>query len=370
MRRVADWLPCMLGLLLLATLVSLQWPRIVRGQNDFAALYAGGRLVGTPDLYSRTANQAVIKSAVGVTMESVVYTRPPFYAVLLKPLTVLPYRAAYGLFCALCLASIGWFVIRFSKECPALSVYASFFIPVATFLPQGQDTPLLLLFVGGSILLTRQGREFLAGLVLSLCAIKFHLFLLLPVLLLLKKRWRILAGALAGIGILSLLGIIVAGPDSFEQYVAVLRDPWINFSADMMPNLHGLAATSLGGSTSHIEFAAVCAVVLAFAWACSRTEDYEFLFAIGLLSSLLVSYHSGISDQILLLPAFVLLTRSCMYKPLRIALALSLTPLPYFTGLPVSVIVPPMLFAVLILMCAAMWQPERNLAGSYLKQNS
>ena len=115
-------------------------------------------------------------------MESVVYTRPPFYAVLLKPLTFLPYLAAYGIFCVLCVSSVIWFVVRFSKECEALPLYASFSIPLAAFLPQGQDTPLLLIFTGVSILLARQGRDFLAGVVLSLCAIKFHLFLFVPLL--------------------------------------------------------------------------------------------------------------------------------------------------------------------------------------------
>lgn len=329
MRRVADWLPCLLGLALLTTLVSLQWRRIVRGQNDFVALYAGAKLVGTPDLYSRTANQEVIKSAIDATMESVVYTRPPFYAVLLKPLTLLPYRAAYGVFCALCLASIGWFVVRFSRECEALPFYASFCIPIATFLPQGQDTPLLLLFVGGSIILSRKGQDFLAGMALSLCAIKFHLFLLLPILFVVKKRWRILAGGFCGIGVLSLSGMIVAGPNSFVDYLAVLRDPWINFSVDMMPNLHGLIATLTRNSAPPVvEIAAACTVAGAFLWICRKTAEYEFLLALSILGSLLVSFHSGISDQLLLLPAFVLLAGFCTYKPLRIVLALLLSPLP------------------------------------------
>ncbi|HEY3742545.1 MAG TPA: hypothetical protein VGL53_22000, partial [Bryobacteraceae bacterium] len=90
MRRIVDWLPFALGIILISTLVSIQWSRVIRGQNDFAALYAGGKLAGTPDLYSRTANLALIQSTIGMTMDTVVYTRPPFYAALLKPLTSLP----------------------------------------------------------------------------------------------------------------------------------------------------------------------------------------------------------------------------------------------------------------------------------------
>jgi hypothetical protein len=357
MRRLVDWLPVALGFALLASLVSLQWHRVIRGQNDFVALYAGGKLAGTPGLYSRDANEALIQSVLGATMQSVVYTRPPFYAALLKPLTLLPYLAAYGVFCALCLASVLWFVLRFSKECEALPLYASFSIPLAAFLPQGQDTPLLLTFAGASILLTRQGRDFLAGMVLSLCAIKFHLFLLIPVLLLAKKRWRILAGAAVGTGVLTLLGFLVAGGRSLEQYVAMLRDPWINFSADMMPNLHGLTASlKLGSAAPLMETGMVCVVVAAFLWICQRTDNYEFLFALSLLCGLLVSYHSGISDQILLLLVFVLIVNSRGEKPLRIALALTLTPIPYFTGIGVNVVMPIMLLVLLTTAAVAVLQ--------------
>jgi hypothetical protein len=137
MKRTLDWLPVALGIALLSTLVGLPWDRTIRGQNDFVALYVGAKLVGSPELYSRPANEAMIKFILGATMQSVTYTRPPFYAALLKPLSFLPYHAAYAIFCAVCLASILWFVVRFSKECSALPLYTSFAIPVAAFLPQG-----------------------------------------------------------------------------------------------------------------------------------------------------------------------------------------------------------------------------------------
>lgn len=346
MRRVLDWLPIVFGIALLTTLVTLQGQRILHGQNDFVALYAGGRLVGTPGLYSQSANEDSIRSILGVTMQSVVYTRPPFYAALLKPLTLFPYLWAYGLFVAMCLASIVWFVTRFSKECAVLPLYASFSITIAALLLEGQDTPFLLVFVGAHILLSRQKRDFLAGLVLSLCAIKFHLFLLVPLLLLLKKRWRTLAGAVAGTGALFLLGIAVAGVDSTLAYVNTLRNPWINFSAEMMPNVHGLVTTLHGNPV--VEIGIVCAVVLAFLWACHETGDYERLLALSLLCGLLVSYHSGIGDGILLLVVFALTIPSGS-RPLRVVLAVTLSPIPWFLGLPVSIVMPlPMLLTMAV----------------------
>jgi hypothetical protein len=352
MRRALDYVPVVLGIALLSTLVALQWHRIVYGENDFVAFYAGGKLVGTSGLYSRPANDALIKSILGTTMENVRYIRPPFYAALLKPLTFLPYLAAYGVFNALCLSSIVWFVIRFSRSCGALPLYSSFSIPISASFLGGQDTPLLLVFIGASILLSRRKKEFLAGLVFSLCAIKFHLFLFIILLLVIKKRWRILAGAASGSGALFALGFIVAGKDSLGQWLNVLRDPWINFSAAMMPNLHGLITSLHGGSG--LEIAAAAFVGLLFVWICQRSENYEFLFGLGLLCGLLTSFHSGIADEILLLVVFVLIMGSSEYKPLRIALAIAITPLPYFVPAPLSIILPISLLLVLAFAAASM----------------
>lgn len=358
MRRVINWLPIALGIALLSSLVALQWHRVIRGQNDFVALYAGGKLVGTPDLYSRSANEGLIKSVLGLTMESVMYTRPPFYAALLKPLTLLPYLAAYGVFFAFCLGSMGWFIFRFSKGCPSLPLYASFCIPLAASLVQGQDAPLLLAVIGASILLTRQKRDFLAGLVLSLCAIKFHLFLLVPLLLLMQKRWRILAGATSGVSVMFALGTIIAGTGSIRQYMNTLRDPWINFSTDMMPNLHGLVSSLHAGEK--LEIGLTSALVLTFLWISHKSENYELLLALSLLCSLLVSYHSGIGDDILLLPIFVLILASSMDKPLRFVLAIALTPIPYFTGAPISITTPVLLLAIFVLATASLLRgPDR-----------
>lgn len=353
MKRLVDWLPVALGVLLLITLAALQRERIAKGQNDFVALYAGARLVGTPDLYSRAANLAVSQEVTGITMKSVVYTRPPFYACLLKPLSALPYLTAYALFCLVCVASVLWFVVRFTRDCPALPLYAAFSIPVAAVLPQGQDTPFLLVFTGTALLLHRAGRPFLAGMMLALCAIKFHLFLLVPLLLVMKREWRTLAGGAAGGGVLLLLTLLLAGPSSLPAYLAVLRDPWINFTPDMMPNLHGFAAILPAALSTPVETGLVLFTLAAFFWACSRSDSYEFLFALTLIGGLLVSFHSGISDQVLLLPAFVLLFRTCEDKYVRLVFALTLTPVPYFTGLGVNVIMPLLLLAVLILAARA-----------------
>ena len=358
-KRAVDSVPVVFGVILLLALVIPQAPRILPGHNDFAALYAGGKLVGTPGIYSHSANDALILATTGVTMDSVVYTRPPFYAALLKPLASLPYLVAYGLFVALCLASILWFVKRFAKDCPTLPLIASVCVPIAVVFPQGQDTPFLLVIIGAYILLDRQKRDFLAGLVLSLCAIKFHLFLLLPLLLLLKKRFRTLAGAGCGTLLLFLLGVLVAGAGSSAQYIKTLRDPYINFSVHSTPNIHGFVASLYPSSA--IEMILTGAVVLGFIWACQKTENYESLFGLSLLCGLLVSYHAGTGDLILVLPAFVLMIPSA-HKHLRMALAMAASPLPFL--LPLSLGPPPAFLLTVALAVAGMRDASASRLGA------
>ena len=83
--------------------------------------------------------------------------------------------------------------------------------------------------------------------------------------------------------------------------------------------------------------------------------------SLSLLGGLLVSFHSGISDQILLLPVFVLIMGSCIEKRLRLALALSLTPIPYFTGLGVNVVMPLVLLVVLTLAVGVVAHSENRI---------
>jgi hypothetical protein len=354
MRSFQRWLPVALGVTFLLSLAYIQRDRALRGANDFAQLYTGATLAGTSDLYSRSANLAVVEKSLGFTMESVVYTRPPFYAALLKPLALLPYRAAYAVFSLATLASLLWFVVKFSPECSALPFFAAMSIPILTAICGGQDTPFLLAILGGSILLTRAKREVWAGLVLSLLAIKFHLFLFVPVLLLIKRRWQILGGAMTGLAVLTGVGVSVAGAASLGQYVNVLRDPWINSSATIMPNIHGLAAVLNGGMV--LELILIALVLAAFVWVARRNESYEFLLAVSLLCGLLVSFHSCLADDVVLLPVFVAVVRTCPMPFLRVATALILTPVPYFMALadaPYSAFLPVSLLIVLGLSCAA-----------------
>ncbi|MEI9811227.1 MAG: glycosyltransferase family 87 protein [Acidobacteriota bacterium] len=260
---------------------------------------------------------------------------------VLKPLAYLPYRAAYGLFTLATLGAFLWFVIRFYKECPALPFFAAFSLPMAIAEWNGQDPAFLVAIVGASILLMRARRDFLAGLVFSLCLLKPHLFLFVALLLLLKKRWPMIAGGATGVAALTLLGVAYNGVGSIPGWIATMQNPWINGEAAWMPNLHGLTAAL--DAPAVVEPVLIALTVALFLWLTRKVESFELLFAAALLCGLLANVHAALSDDILLMPVMVLVTGATQCKSLRIASALVLTPVPYFlamAGPPYGALVP------------------------------
>lgn len=347
MRRVLSWSPVVLGVIFLLLLGYHRWSQAIHARNDFPTFYAGAKLAGTPELYSRASNVVLIEKLVGEDL-GMMYIRPPFYAAILKPLAWLPFLGAYALFTAVSLASYLWFVARFTRECPALPFLSAISIPFLADLTAGQDAAFMLAILGAAILLARKEEDFSAGLVLSLCAIKFHLFLFLPVLLLIKRRWRMMGGGAAGGAALVALGTIVNGPGAWIAWVKVLRDPWINPDPGGMPNLHGLvAALEINPRWEAILIGAVC---LLFLWMTLHIGNFELLFAASLVCGLLISFHSTIVDDLVLFPVLTLVLGSSSLVPLRAAAGLILTPIPYFlvlAGAPYSAVFPVSLILML-----------------------
>jgi hypothetical protein len=364
MRRVLSWSPVALGVIFLLLLGYHRREQALGAKNDFVTFYAGAKLAGTPLLYSRSANVDLIKKLAGEDM-GMMYIRPPFYAAILKPLAWLPFLAAYALFTCLSLASYLWFAARFTKECPALPFLSAISIPFLADLTAGQDAAFMLAILGAAILLARARKDFGTGLMLSLCAFKPHLFVFVPVLLIMRRRWRMIGGGAAGGVVLAVLGTIVNGPAAWIAWVKVLRDPWINPDAGGMPNLHGLvAALGVNPSWEAILIGAVC---LLFLWMTLHFDNFELLFAASLVCGLLVSFHSTIVDDLVLFPVLILVLGSSKLVPLRAGAGLILTPIPYFlvlAGPPYSAIFP----VSLLLMLAGMICPVPSVTKDKLKK--
>jgi hypothetical protein len=345
-----SWWLLAFGILVVVLILLSQRERAFSGRNDFVQLWVSAKLVGTPQLYNLDASNALQKQALGLVIENVSPSRPPFYAFVLKPLGWLPYLAAFWIFEILSIACLVGFVWLNLRRVPELAIFCCFALPVIANLANGQDLAFVIFFVAIALSQFERKRDFLCGLILTLCGIKFHLFLLLPLVPLIHRRWRILWGGAVGLAILLALSFLAQGPHWISDYMRVLRDPNISPGADIMPNLHGLLDTL--GSSSMATEVAVCAIVaLIVAYLAWREPDFELAFGWALLGGLLVSFHAYLQDCLILLPVLVAVLSKGTIPALRHLMTIATLPpvhLMLLAGGPYSAACPILMLLILV----------------------
>jgi hypothetical protein len=322
--RLAYALVTISGLALMAYLLWQVRDPIRTARNDFLPLYVGAKLAGTGDLYDPHAYYAFMIQRFEALHESLRFTRPPFYATLLWPLSRLPYESAYLVWWLLRVAALAGFVALWRIPSRADTIlFTALSLPVFASLAAGQDTIFLLLLIAAAFRCWENGRGFSAGLLLSLCAIKFHLFVLLPLLFLRQRLGGMAAGFAEGGVALLALTFVVEGWSWPLDYFHVLSDGRVHPGADSMPNLHGLFAAVPQGA--YVETAAAAAVVAA-AWVVLPKASFPSGFGLALLGGLLLSYHSYLMDAALLLPALLIVVSATNRYWIKLAGALLLSP--------------------------------------------
>jgi hypothetical protein len=272
------------------------WDRIKKADNDFQAFYVSGQLVLRGELYNTPAFQSAERAILGHANPELLATRPPFFALALWPLAQLPYRVAWPIWIGVLVgAAVGFVFLWPDRRAAALACCWSGGLWAS--LANGQDLPLILLWLA-IVLRVRERRPFLAGLLLALCAFKFHIFLFLPLLIWRHRLWR---GFLAGAAGLVAMSFAAGGWDWPRQYAATLGA--VHPGGENMPNLHGLfeawphaGAWEMGAAL--LVGAGVLAVV--------RRTDLSGGLAAVLAGGLLVSHHAYLHDCALLLPALLI----------------------------------------------------------------
>jgi hypothetical protein len=283
---------------LILSLIAFGWPTARRGETDFRSFYTGARLAGTSHLYSVTSQHAVQREYSDPKVLKA-FTRPPFYAVLLWPLGRLPYQQANVDWQALNLIALAGFILLWSPHAFTV-ILCCWFFPVWVSLARGQDTSLLLFIVSLAVFLLRRKKPFAAGLVFTLCAVKAHLFLLLPLLLVVKRMWRCAAGLLTGGVIAAGVSFVSAGWDWPVRYCELLRlNELAENSVDKMPNLNGLF--------HGVPYAGLWLVLGTLAvgiatWYAMRESTIQNSMAVVLCGGLLIGIHGYLYDCAFLLP--------------------------------------------------------------------
>lgn len=273
------------------------------GVTDFRHFYVGATLARDP--YDRALAVETQRRLFPIVDLNITLNRLPFYYALLSPMSKFSPEAAHvlwlaSLLLAAILAAVVWPFDRFRF---ALALCLS--QPLAVSLITEQDLAFLLLIVAAGERLRVSRRPFLAGVVFSLALIKWHFFIFLPVMLLIRRESRLFMGFASGSVALVVASFVDAGLSWPLRYLAVLRGELRFGSAGEWVTVHAIALHFSGGAVLEVVLSAlvVAGAGMAIWWA----KSFEYALAVALLGGLLLGRHAGVWDCTVILPALTLL---------------------------------------------------------------
>jgi len=291
----------------------------VRGWNfnairDFTGLYVGASLVTSPTLYDPEANLAVQRKIGATETNSTIFVRLPYFAAILRPLTWIQYRAAIVVWGFLSVAALIGFAFVFPYAERRITLFLlCWFIPFGNAIYTGQDSPFVILWIAIALRLRMHKRLFLAGLALSLCLEKWHLVIFIPVVFLLRREWRVLAGFVIGSTALIAFSFVLQGADFAREYWTVLHLPNMNALPMLMPNLAGsFQFFETFGLNHSIAGALYWGLAIVITFLVLRTcvrQQFEIALPVALIAGLLLSPHDYLHDWTIAFPALLMLWR-------------------------------------------------------------
>ncbi len=308
-------------LIIQIALVALNITPALNGKTDFLVSYTAGQTIRSGNgraLYAVDGEQISPDKLTNAQATTVPVDHLAYEVLLYVPLSLFSYRNAYWIFMAINLALIALCIRMLQPYLPKLEQLwywlpsAAFlcWVPLGLALVAGHNSILLLALLLASAVSFYQERDFQAGVFLGLTLFRPEFSILIALLFLVWRRWRIVGGFVAASAVCLAISAAVAGLAGFESY---LRNAftWNTQPAPLavslngathstvMPNLWCLT-TMLGhqflSSYSLHAITAVLALTL-LVWTATRPPN----FALAILVVLLVSYRGSIYDTVLLI---------------------------------------------------------------------
>jgi hypothetical protein len=218
-------------------------------------------------------------------------------------------------------------------------IFGSMYLPTALGIAHGQDCVLMLAIVLGAYALAARGEHFRSGVILGAGLIKFHLFLLWPLALLIQRRWRMLAGACAAAAVEMSVSLALAGPDGMAKYFRLLRMSDLRHlspSPELMINVRSLALNLPGIDSSALNGLLAAVAIVLTAAACWRAPLWRAVAAASVGSLLVVPHAYGYDAALLLAGLWLAIFESggeSGAREARITATVVLTPLPLMLGM-------------------------------------
>ena len=315
---------------------------IPEGLPDFSGAYTAGRILRDgrgSQLYDDELQESIQRSFSARAIEKrgtiLPYIHLPYEALLYAPLAHFSYLTAYGIWLGvnlLLLVSIPFLLRGSLKGLGQAPLYlwllAGFaFFPIFSSLIQGQDSVLLLFLYCLAWRNLERGSELAAGGWLAMGLYKYQL--VLPFVLPLWRRKKLIAGFLCVAAILGLISLAITGWASLLGYPRYLwrTEHDLKYGFNTLPgliaNLRGLVSGVVPKSHPEIEigltalFSAVVLVLMVCAAgkASAYFESRRPLFSLGLVGTVLLSYHLYVHDLSVLFLAIVLVLEMMLSGP-------------------------------------------------------
>jgi hypothetical protein len=322
--RVA--LVCLAGLAVNAAIFGPALALTAHGTTDFMGFYAGGKLAFTPGLYNSTKVMLTEQTFEGMSSPTRLFMRLPVFSLFYWPFAQLKYPAASAVWEALCVLSLLAFALFWPRRQRRYTfVAACWSLPAMLIVAEGQDIGFVLLSIAVAFLLMRRRFPVAAGLAASLCMVKFHLFLMIPVWICARRQWRFAAALCAGCAALLALSFLPGGWNWPLSYLALLAKPSNTPYRDAMPTMYGLF-----GALPHAVIPELIVTgLIAFAvWIASRANAAWGLAA-ALAGGVLAAPHAYMADGALAVPALLLVFRAGISVRLRALCYFLASPVPW-----------------------------------------
>ena len=266
--------------------------------NEFFNLYAGAS-IGPRHLYEPQRFAEFARSLRSAVMPArLYYTRMPYFAVFTRPLAWLAFPVALTIWRLVQGAALAASVWLWPGPKLTLAVVTLISVAATLVVWFAQDVGLVLLFVSLAVGLEQRQRPLLAGLAFSLCLSKPHLVIFVPLVMLIRKDFRFLAGATLGAAAQILLSFAVAPWNWPAQWLSILANPAMHPNVNVMPGLRYLAQTPLGLFLAILILASLVFGV----WKTAVAQPMAEATAVALAAGVVGNFHSYAVDCILLLP--------------------------------------------------------------------
>jgi len=305
--------------------------------RDFLNTWFYGKAAWTADpgrFYDQASFMAWVRSLVPQDIFDRVWSYPPQFLLFAAPFGLMPYPVALATWTLLGMLALYLAVPAKASPAAKLAIMCS---PATIFcLVAGQVS----LFMAAALIVSLRlmdRRPWRAGLLLAVLTIKPQVALVIPVYLVLSRRWRVLAGAaLGGIALVAvtaaIYGIHIWTAYIFAGIPAQMADSSFNFMIALpySPTIASAAAIAglspVTGNIVQLSFAALAVGLLAFARS-KAPIDLALEAALLLASSVFATPYMLSHDLVAVTAALVLLA-STPLEPLGRALTVAMFALP------------------------------------------